>query len=59
LPNHREADHTQDHGPPYKNDHASPLSSDYQDSNYQSGSCSFHHFEANDNDAAYYDQADN
>jgi hypothetical protein len=49
----------QNHGPPYNNDYASPLSCDYQGPNYQSGSCPFHHFEAGDNNAAYHDQADN
>ena len=59
MDNHCQADDTQDHDPPRYNDYASPLFSDYQDPNYQSGSCIFHHFEANDNDTAYYNQADN
>ncbi len=56
--NHCQADDTENHGSPYNNDYASPLSCDHEGPNHQSGYFPFYHSEAGDDAAAYYYKAD-
>ncbi len=57
---HRSADYAWVYYNKFNNDpFAPPLSGDNQEPSYRSGHCVLHYFEANDNDLAYYNQADN